>query len=230
MSKASRRRMVESLAQVADYFEDGFVVTLTYGKDAPTAWESKKHLDTLGKRWVRRFPELAFFWMLEAQVRGAPHYHLLVPLVEGLDEWFRSTWIDITGYGGSDPVWRNRKAVKVQKLRGYGGFMGYLAKEFGKQAQKEFVSGESPGNWWGFINRYVEGSRTVERFDRVEAEMLQGEELLARLAAINDLWDTWGEYTDLVTGETVVVMRTFWAGDVAEWIATGEGSPRGPPL
>ncbi len=225
-SAASRRSMLVWLASAAEVFRGGWMTTLTYGKDWPTFTEVKRHLDILGKRFRREFGRVPVFWLLEAQTRGAPHFHLLVADL-GLSEvevmaWFRTAWLDITGLSGSSAGSRWARAVNVRPLSGFGGMMGYLAKEMGKAAQKQFTEGDHPGSWWDRWN--------CEDLELIAPEQAGANvERLARCAAANDLWGTWARYWDRNRGRWVDVMRTFWTGDVADWIVWGVGSLRGPP-
>lgn len=224
-SGGSRRRMLEYLAAAHRTFIGGYLVTLTYGAVWPHPDQVKRDLHVLSKRYARWSEGSPAFWLLEAQKRGAPHFHLLVTGVASRDEmrgWFRQAWLDITGYGGSSPEARLARAVDVRTLRGMGGALGYLAKEMSKRAQKRFPLGTGPGRWWG---SWAKRSFTFDEPDIAHAT----KERMARCAAANDLWDTWGGYWDEAKGRWVDVMRTFWTGDVATWIIWGSGDLRGPP-
>jgi len=75
-------------------------VTLTYPAVYPTKpGEYKRHLKNFASRMKRVFPQAGFFWRLEFQRRGAPHYHLLVYGVEGTQDWVSAAWYDIVGSG-----------------------------------------------------------------------------------------------------------------------------------
>lgn len=225
-STDSRRRMLEKLVSLGFLFEGGNMMTLTYGRDYPDPVTAKRHLDTFGKRFVREFGrDVPLFWVCECQERGAIHFHVIVGgqvSKNDLLTWAPSAWIDITGYGGSDPSWRWKKAVDVTSLYGMGGFLGYLSKEVGKRHQKRTVDGKTLGRWWGLINC---GDAVPD--DPIEDVLTR--EQVARLMAVNDLWKTWGWFLNSDTGRVVDVMRTLWTGDVADWIIFGIGSLRGPP-
>jgi len=54
-------------------------VTLTYHNNFPTDAESiKSDLDAFLKRLMRAAPDLYYFWRVELQKRGAPHFHLIL--------------------------------------------------------------------------------------------------------------------------------------------------------
>jgi hypothetical protein len=95
---ASRRRMLDYLAKV----DDGavpFMAGLTYPDEFDRyAWDGeqvKRHIDTLSKRFARRFPDGCLMWKLEFQPRKsgvnkgkiAPHIHAFVWGVPWGFEW-----------------------------------------------------------------------------------------------------------------------------------------------
>lgn len=114
-SGRSRSRMLLRLSEL-DYASAGFgedrwiglehrvgMVTLTYPGDwlavAPSAQVTKVHLDTLRRRWARRWGPLAGVWKREFQRRGAPHFHIggLLPVSPDLIPWLSEAWADIVG-------------------------------------------------------------------------------------------------------------------------------------
>jgi hypothetical protein len=85
-SDSSRRRMLDFMAKIDSALVPLFV-TLTYPDHFPIYHETfKTHLDLLGQRIRRRWPEAFIIWKLEFKVRQsgenkgklAPHYHLFV--------------------------------------------------------------------------------------------------------------------------------------------------------
>lgn len=53
------------------------LLTLTYGGNYPIDGKrSKAHLRSMLDRMKKNWPELEYFWFLEFQGRGAPHFHL----------------------------------------------------------------------------------------------------------------------------------------------------------
>lgn len=82
----ARRRMLDFLAKINTSLIPIFV-TLTYPDDFPSLrTEFKNHLDLLGQRVRRRWPESFIVWKLEFKQRKsganagkmAPHYHLFI--------------------------------------------------------------------------------------------------------------------------------------------------------
>ena len=132
-----------------------YLVVLTYGDHYPNPKESKVDLDNLAKAFTRRFPYSSFVWGLEAQERQAPHYNLLVTINDpdcDIHEWFTSTWIRLTGTGGSPAHSRYEHAVICEPIYNAEGAAIYVAQELGKVEQKTFQKGH-PGRWWGVVQR-----------------------------------------------------------------------------
>jgi len=123
-SRKSRARMVETFANLDHApmreHEDRVagMVTLTY----PCHWEAaapdgataKRHLRAFIERWSRAFGRPPGLWKLEFQGRGAPHFHLHVPVPAlapspfcaedhgedscscwTFEEWVSWTWADV---------------------------------------------------------------------------------------------------------------------------------------
>lgn len=80
-SAASRKRLLLVLNMIDRAAPLPLFVTLTYpGLEEFGDWETwKSHLDTLLK-WLRRYSKGrgSAIWKLEAQLRGAPHFHLII--------------------------------------------------------------------------------------------------------------------------------------------------------
>lgn len=135
------------------------LVTLTYPASFPAARSSKQHLKRLLQRFRRCWGPCAAFWKLEPQVRGAPHYHLLV-FMESQDTlpaevtWWATNWAEIVDSGERNHLrWHlgqlgNGNEPCVQEIRSWNGVTSYAAKYLGKA----FVAGEDwhlPGRFWG---------------------------------------------------------------------------------
>lgn len=105
-SSGSRSRMVQRLAAL-DWSPitapaPGYraaMVTLTYPGDwlavCPTAEAAKKQLKAFRAAHARRWGAFPAVWKLEFQRRGAPHFHLYMPIPMGMHTW--------TVQGGSNP-------------------------------------------------------------------------------------------------------------------------------
>lgn len=108
-SPRSRARMVRTVASVdwRPLLEVGVpvMVTLTYPGPwqalAPTGAHAKRALERFKERWRKEFgsPATVGMWKYEAQRRGAPHFHILLPMVhrtslDRLRTWVADNWRD----------------------------------------------------------------------------------------------------------------------------------------
>ena len=175
-TRASRRRLLRHLGGVDwDWAKERgrllVFVTLTYPNEFPTALASKRDLDVFNERLRRAFPDAFGFWKLEPQKRGAPHYHLLLAIGEGLgssrnehselleklESWIPRAWCEVVGSDDAKHFWYHEKECKrvVNPVRSSRGVMCYAAKYVGKPAEDRSESGDwaHTGRWWGVINR-----------------------------------------------------------------------------
>jgi hypothetical protein len=166
---------------------DLLFVTLTYPAEFPTARASKVDLSTWLKRFERQFGPRWMLWKIEAQRRGAPHYHLLIRAPEAqhdLQAWIRwtaQTWHEIAGGGdpkhlrlalgecrGSKPcveVAREWKCVGAYACK-------YMAKLPPQHEQSE--SWQHAGKWWGQRRADLAPVKIVEqKLTRPEAVKLR---------------------------------------------------------
>lgn len=78
-SEASRRRLMEQLAEVLRDSVLPIFVTLTLPREWKGSWsEAKALLRAIVKRWKRRHQSVAVLWKMEPQADGTPHFHLLL--------------------------------------------------------------------------------------------------------------------------------------------------------
>ena len=152
-SASSRRRLLLQLSKVRRDAVPIFV-TLTY----PNSWPSqpkewKRHLDNFRRVLLRRFPGCSMIWKLEAQRRGAPHFHVFIFGVDVIDVGFRS-WLSETWYRvvGSNDEKHLRAGTRVEYLRSIQGAFNYAAKYMGKTVHSD-ESWQRPGRFWGVYGR-----------------------------------------------------------------------------
>jgi hypothetical protein len=161
-SKASRRRLIQKLAEL-DRDARPLFVTLTYPKEFPVEaalW--KKHFDNWVKRLHRRYPGAGLVWRLEPQKRGAPHFHILLFCcgVSGGEFrlWAGKSWFACVGSGDPKHLVHGvdvRTCANVRMVRAYVG--KYLAKVQAPPVQTDddgvvlesSVNWLLVGRWWG---------------------------------------------------------------------------------
>jgi hypothetical protein len=158
-STQSRQRLRMSLARV-DQGKAGKAVfcTLTYPNLFPLDAETfKRHLDVFGKRFLRAYPDAGFFWKLEFQKRGAPHFH---PMVFGLHlqektralsrfrEWLAETWFEVVNSGDSKHL---AAGTSAEVMRSSVAILRYCAGYVSKSDQT--LVGVKVGRYWGIVGR-----------------------------------------------------------------------------
>ena len=128
-------------------------ITLTYPAVFPASGlECKKHLDRFLRAMKKRWPYTRYFWVLEFQERGAPHFHIVVnafiPKAWISAQWARSVFGDVSSPYRCDLL---RAGTRVEGVRrDKAGVCKYFAKYAAKQEQKE-VPGffQDVGRFWG---------------------------------------------------------------------------------
>ena len=159
-SRGARRRMMEEIFSLnLDAIQLPYFITLTYHEswpEDPAAW--KAQLNALEKRIERAWGPVSYYWRLEFQERGAPHFHLLLWLQEpDLREWHpthRITrlrnniawwWNEIAGEGSMKHYDAGTQVKKCESMRH---LAGYLSKYVAKPEQFS-ESCKHPGKLWG---------------------------------------------------------------------------------
>lgn len=159
-SRASRRRLMQTIARIRKDADLPNFVTLTYPASFPTPKESKKHLDTFQKRLRRKYPDIGIIWKLEPQERGAPHYHMLTwgPDTEELLRFVASSWFEIAGNGDMKHLFFHLGAFQdskpcVSKVRSFRGVWSYASKYLGKTFEVAGWNEQETGRYWGVAGR-----------------------------------------------------------------------------
>jgi len=168
---ASRKRLLDTFATI-DLARCGrpIFVTLTYGQCWPDNETAKRHLDTLLKRFRRRFPLCSCIWKLEFQSRGAPHFHLIffnLPFYSKVS--LARAWAAVIGHAFCDLSGDSPRPpfTRIERLQSARKAFVYLCKYMAKKADDgegvadgggvgSTISHISPlwvGRWWGVFNR-----------------------------------------------------------------------------
>jgi hypothetical protein len=147
----SRSRLLRKCASLdRSDLRRGLFVTLTY----PSEWTSdagqwKRDLDVFWKRIARKFARACALWKLEFQVRGAPHFHLLILGPNFIDAlWLRCTWfltVNSEDYGHLEA------GTQVDRVRKSRDAIAYAAKYLGKVSTTDV--GDYVGRYWGVLGR-----------------------------------------------------------------------------
>lgn len=153
-SASSRLRLMRLLATLRRDCVPIFI-TLTY----PSVWPSdpkdwKRHLDNFRRQLFRLHPGAALVWKLEAQRRGAPHFHLMLygvyEIQPGFLSWVSETWYRVVGSGDEKHL---KAGTRVEYLRSYRGAMSYAAKYMDKTVDELPEEWGKPGRFWGVCGR-----------------------------------------------------------------------------
>lgn len=151
-SRRSRSRLIQQCVKVDRSKQAGALfVTLTYPSSWPADSSSwKRHLDSFWKRCQREYPHLSAIWKLEFQLRGAPHFHLLVygqPFVP--HAWIAEQWFEVVGSGDE----AHRKAgTEVRRVESYR-HAAYYASKYLSKIQTNGEGGAYVGRYWGVLGR-----------------------------------------------------------------------------
>jgi hypothetical protein len=193
-SRKSRANMWRATHEIdyEPFFRRGQVpamVTLTYPGAyevvAPGGAECKRHLWVLRRRYLRTWGEpLRAIWKQEFQMRGAPHFHLMMVPPHGrapagryagmiFKKWLSHTWAEIVDH--PDPDERERhlragtnvnfaeglKAMDPRRVAVYFAKHGsFRAKEYQHNVPDAWKEpGHGPGRFWGYwsLQRPVHG-------------------------------------------------------------------------
>jgi hypothetical protein len=158
-SRASRRRLMQTIAQVKRDAELPVFITLTYPFDFPTPKESKRHLKMFLQRFQRAHAGAGVIWKLEPQERGAPHYHMLAwgPKKNDLWDFVPCAWHDIAGGGDKNHLAFHFGLLGnehcVSEVRSFRGVWAYASKYLGKTFEVSGWENKYTGRFWAVVNR-----------------------------------------------------------------------------
>jgi hypothetical protein len=107
----------------------------------------------------RRF-DAGLIWKLEPQMRGAPHYHMLVWCddEQSFCEWVPYSWFEIAGNGDDSHLSFHLGFLQgsthcVSKVRSFRGVWSYASKYLGKTFDVAGWGDLFPGRFWAVVNR-----------------------------------------------------------------------------
>lgn len=153
-SSRSRQRLLERLLSLS--VPPTCMITLTYPRFYPAdakVW--KKHLDNFAKALLYQFPQAWFFWKLEPQKRGAPHFHLVGYLGENLNPTFVRKWVSYTWYRIVRSGYHEHllAGTRVDFIVTPEQVSAYVCKYVAKASTVSYPEWAHPGRFWGIIGR-----------------------------------------------------------------------------
>lgn len=178
-SSSSRRRLLYKLNEADLQLSDNFrFITLTYPKKYPTEGKVyKRDLDVFIKRLKAQFGEVEYIWKLEAQKRGAPHYHCIVffkdlPNLIFLKKWTSQNWYEVVHRNLPEKDEKHLRAgTNVKLIQNARHLVYYVSKYLSKTDGTELVNqGRFWGasrNWGTFIAKKTLSSDQLIRFRRI---------------------------------------------------------------
>lgn len=174
-SKKARLRLLKKLNKF-DFKSKGlpYFVTLTYPGRYPKVRETyKADLDVFLKRLKRGFGELDYIWRIEAQKRGAPHYHLIIyfkkePKIESLKKWVSRNWFEVVQRNWEEKDEKHLRAgTNCKKFDAYRAMVCYVSKYMTKVEQDTL---KDQGRHWGASRDWG---------DELASDTLEGRQLIA---------------------------------------------------
>lgn len=153
-STKSRRRMLKKVNKAdLQQFENFLFITLTYPNHFPTdRAKYKRDLDVLFKRMKTHLPHFENLWRLEAQKRGAPHYHILfyfenVPKLQFLKKWISKNWFEVVHRNLEEKDPKHLLAgTNVKRVKGAKHLVYYMSKYMSKDEARPM---KNQGRFWG---------------------------------------------------------------------------------
>ena len=123
-------------------------------KSNPYYRDVKRDLDTYLKRLRRADPGAAWLWVIEAQKRGAPHFHIVVwqgvkSTIRGEEfkKFLGANWHDVVDKNNQAHQKHGAKVDEIEDLKSYGKLNAYVAKYIAKCEDKK--TGLEMGRRWG---------------------------------------------------------------------------------
>lgn len=165
-SGKKRKRCIDCFNQWRMPMRNMVMVHLTYPNEYPLDWHIwKMHLKQFKYLLQRRFPHCQGVWKLELQRRGAPHYHMLIDLmqlcrIERFRDWLDAAWARIAH---QDDIYGGRFACRAEIVFSVRHAQNYAAKYCGKyqpapiddkgQVMTSAGMRDTMGRHWGKIGK-----------------------------------------------------------------------------
>lgn len=189
-SKRSRVRMLATLAMGRDEMKS--LITLTYGVNYPIDGRvAKGNLNSLLSRFRYKFGKRPYFWFMEFQRRGAPHYHILTDVLPFPErrKWLGLRWANVIHrnenwtYSRLDDrqTYLTHTSVRSfhshekawEEIRARDGAIRYLSKYAYKPKQKEVPERyRNCGRFWGCSRGFCKDAPDAS-FETDELELRQ---------------------------------------------------------
>jgi len=155
LTSKSRRAMLARVDEISNVFKPQYMLTLTYPKEFPLDGKKvKQDLKELyyyirgNNNFSAKDSNIIFFWKMEFQHRGAPHFHILVQTdLDYMDlvKLCLKKWMSLTHND-------QKVCVDVGKIREDFAAKIYCSVHFSKDSQNTKPDNfERPGRYWGIL-------------------------------------------------------------------------------
>ena len=225
-SKKARLRLLKRLNRF-DFKNKGmpYFVTLTYPKRYPKDRQVYKgDLDVFFKRLKRKFGKLEYIWRLEAQKRGAPHYHLVLyfedePDIETLKKWVSRNWYEVV-----QRLWEEkdekhlRAGTNCKDVDNFRQMISYVSKYMAKVEGQDSLLNQ--GRYWGASKNWD---------DELASEKLKGRKYIKFLRVLRRYLERTNkklakkvykcQNLELFLPRELIMMAYLWAKDGEEMMA-----------
>lgn len=158
-SEKSVKRLKIKLRNLSDDMK--YILCLTYpGNYSSDGEVIKEHLNYFLTYVRRKWSNLKYFWVLEFQKRGAPHFHMIFnePGLLMFQGWLKRIWYKIVASGDKKHLEHGVRRVEVIRKS----VVSYLCHYFKKDIQKKVPENYSNvGRFWGHTRKLIEYSKII---------------------------------------------------------------------
>lgn len=151
------------------------MVTLTYPKEFPSDGKAVKYHLKKFLLWLTRTAGVtSYFWFMEFQRRGAPHFHIFTNGGDAISrkKAVSSRWFEIVGSGDEKHL---KAGTRIEKLRIPDAAGRYAAKYASKPYQKKLpLDYQNVGRWWGHSRDVIPeplGELEIESWKELSKEL-----------------------------------------------------------
>lgn len=195
-------------------------VTLTYPGRYPTERERyKRDIDVFIKRMKREFGDIAYMWRLEAQKRGAPHYHMIVytpkpKKMEYTKLWISYAWYEIVQQGWEVKMEEHlRVGTNVKVIDSMRKATVYVSKYMSKEQEDKL---KDQGRYWATSRNW--GDLIIENFELTGMQTIAFRRILSRYLKVQNVAmarrvvrpntiEVWGNYVFMLNALKWVVIN-----------------------
>jgi len=195
-SAARARNFINQLDPDRDYAE----ITLTYPEEYPRHISvAQGHEKSILAKICRRWPDAFLMSVLQLQVRGAPHYHILLhgASVAELRSWIPGAWAKTVG---SDDPSHLKAGTSVGRVRNLSRYRQYVCRKWtaSEVERAKRIYPDGLGRLWKTRNQNAMPRAAVQRFELSEKQCHMLNRIFRQYART---WASGGRYNRYFRGE-----------------------------